>query len=167
VDASAPRRVAFAALGDADFPQHALIGLLDKHRCKTLEVKMPPKNCPPKRQNPRGGKREGAGRPPGPNGRGAAFKHLRELARSHTEEAVLTVVDLMRTSKDEWLRLACANTILDRGFGKTREGQVVEQQDIVTRRYETLDEIKAELIANGLPIDHLSPPKLIEIDKAR
>jgi hypothetical protein len=164
VDASAPRRVAFANVGDADFPQHALIGLLDKHRCKTLEVKMPPKNCPS--QNPRGGKREGAGRPPGPNGRGAAFKHLRELARSHTEEAVLTIVNLMRESTDERLRLACANTILDRAFGKTREGQVVEQQDVVTRRYETLAEIKAELIANGLPIDHLSPPKLIEIDKA-
>jgi hypothetical protein len=29
-------------------------------------------------------------------------------------------------------------------------------------RYQTIDEIKAELIANGLPIDHLEAPKLIE-----
>jgi len=89
------------------------------------------------------------------------------LARSHAEEALLTVVDLLRTSKDERLRLACANTILDRAFGKPREGEVVEQQDIATMRYPTLAEIKAELIANGLPIDHLSPPKLIEIEPSQ
>ena len=115
---------------------------------------MPRIDRPPKGQNPRGGKREGAGRPPGPNGRGAAFKHLRELARSYTEEAVLTI-DTMRKSKDGWLRLACANAILDRGFGKPREGQVVEQEDILTKEYETLADIEAELIAEGLPIDRL------------
>jgi len=29
-----------------------------------------------------------------------AFKHVREMARSYTEEAVLTIVDIMRTSED-------------------------------------------------------------------
>jgi hypothetical protein len=154
VDACGPRRVAFAGVGD-------------KHRCETLEVKMPRKSRPPKGQNPRGGKREGAGRPPGPNGRGAAFKHLRELARSHTEEAVLTIVNIMHKSKDEWLRLACANAILDRGFGKPREGQVVEQEDILTMEYPTLDDLEAELIAEGIPIDRLRAPKLIEHDNER
>ena len=87
---------------------------------------MPRQDRPPKGQNPRGGKREGAGRPPGPNGRGAAFKHLRELARSYTEEAVLTIVEMMRTAEDPWVGLACAKAILDRGFGKPRKGEVVE-----------------------------------------
>jgi hypothetical protein len=52
----------------------------DKYRCE--KVKMPRKNRPPKGQNPRGGKREGAGRPRGPT----AFKHLRELAQSGTPD---------------------------------------------------------------------------------
>jgi hypothetical protein len=132
-----------------------------------MEVKMPRKNRPPKGQNPRGGKREGAGRPPGPNGRGAAFKHLRELARSYTEEAVLTIVNIMRKSRDDRLRLDCANAILDRGFGKPREGEVVEQEDIVTATYPTLADVKAALIARGLPIDHMRLPKLIEHDNER
>jgi hypothetical protein len=131
------------------------MNLIRQHRCEALEVKMPRIDRPPKGQNPRGGKREGAGRRPGPNGRGAAFKHLRELARSYTEEAVLTIVNIMRTSKDAWLRLACANAILDRGYGKPREGQVVEQEDKLTKEYETLADIEAELIAEGLPIDRL------------
>jgi hypothetical protein len=116
---------------------------------------MPRIDRPPKGQNPRGGKREGAGRPPGPNGRGAAFKHVRELARSHAEEAFLTIVDIMRTSEDAWLRLDCAKAILDRAFGKPREAQVVEQEDKLTKEYETLADIEAELIAEGLPIDRL------------
>ena len=129
---------------------------------------MPRINRPPKGQNPRGGKREGAGRPPGPNGRGAAFKHLRELARSHTEEAVLTIVSIMRNSKEDGrLRLACANAILDRGFGKPREEQVVEQEDLLTTEYRTVDEIEAALIAKGIPIDRLRAPKLIEHDNDR
>ena len=128
---------------------------------------MPRKNRPPKGENPRGGKREGAGRPPGPNGRGAAFKHLRELARSHTEQAVLKIVNIMNKSKDERLCLACANAILDRGFGKPREEQVVEQEDLLTTEYRTVDEIEAALIAKGIPIDRLRAPKLIEHDNDR
>jgi hypothetical protein len=140
------------------------MNLIRQHRCEALEVKMPRIDRPPKGQNPRGGKREGAGRPVSPNGRGAAFKHVRELARSHTKEAVLTIVKLMHTSKDEWLQFASAKEILDRGYGKPREGQVVEQEDIVTKEYKTLADIEAELIAEGLPIDRL---KLIEHDKKR
>jgi len=51
--------------------------------------------------------------------------------------------------------LDCAKTILDRAFGKPREGQVVEQEDKLTKEYETLADIEAELIAEGLPIDRL------------
>lgn len=129
---------------------------------------MPRKNRPPKGQNPHGGKREGAGRPPGPNGRGAAFKHLRELARSHTEDAIQTIVNIMHNkSNDAWVRLACAKAILDRAFGKPLEGQVVEQEDTLTTPYRTVAEIEASLIARGIPIDRLRAPKLIEHDNER
>ena len=97
-----------------------------------------------------------------------AFKHVREMARSYTEEAVLTIVNIMRNkSNDGWLRLACANAILDRGFGKPREEQVVEQEDLLTTEYRTVDEIEAALIAKGIPIDRLRAPKLIEHDNDR
>ena len=117
---------------------------------------------PTKGQNRRGGKREGAGRPPGPNGRGAAFKHVRELARSHAAEAVLTIVSIMRKSEDGWLSLACANAILDRAFGKPPEAEVVEQQDNLISTYPTLAEAEAAVIASGIPLDRLRAPKLIE-----
>ena len=126
---------------------------------------MPGRNRPPKGRNPRGGKREGAGRLPGANGRGAAFKHLRELARNYTEEAVLTIVEIMRNkSNDPRLRLAAANAILDRGYGKPRDGEVVEQEEILATPYQTVEEIEASLIAKGIPIDRLREPKLIKHD---
>jgi hypothetical protein len=48
------------------------------------------------------------------------FKHLRELARSRTEEGLLAIVNIMRTAEDARLRLAAAEIILDLGFGKPR-----------------------------------------------
>jgi esterase/lipase len=103
------------------------------------------------------------GRPPGPMRYLSSFKKLRELAQAHAEEALETVVHIMKTSKDEWVQLACANIIFDRGYGKPREHVALEQQDVLAKKYQTIDEIKAELRAHGLPIDHLeSPIKLIE-----
>jgi hypothetical protein len=43
-----------------------------------------------------------------------------------------------------------------------REHDTLEQQEVLAVQYKTLDEIKAELIARGLPIDHLQAPKLIK-----
>jgi hypothetical protein len=93
---------------------------------------------------------------------------LRDLARTYTEKAFETIVTLMRETKDERLRLACANAILDRGHGKPRDHIAVEQQDVITMQNPTLEDIKADLIAHGLPIDHLlNVPKLIEHDRKR
>jgi hypothetical protein len=74
------------------------------------------------------------------------------LARSHTEEAFLKIVNIMRKSKDDSLCLACAKAILDRAFGKPREGEVVEQEDLLTTPYQTVAEAEAALIAEGIPI---------------
>jgi hypothetical protein len=122
-------------------------------RCTTLELKMP-RHRPPGGQNPRGGKREGAGRPRGPT----AFKHLRDLARSRTEEGVLTIATVMRTSNNARLRLACAKAILDLGWGKPRKAEVVEQEDCLTAPDppdQTLKQAAAAPIAERGPIDHL------------
>ena len=127
-----------------------------------------PRHRPPRGQNPRGGKREGAGRPRGPT----AFKHLRDLAQSGTEEAVLTIADMMNDkSNPARLRLAAAKAILERGWGKPRKAEVVEQEDFLTTPDppdQRLGEAKVALIAEGLPIDRLkAQPNLIGTAKQR
>jgi len=67
-----------------------------------------------------GGAREGAGRPPGrANVATQALKAtLSELAREHTQEAMETVLEVMREGDTDAIRLAAANVILDRGYGR-------------------------------------------------
>ena len=43
-----------------------------------------------------------------------------ELARQYTFEAIETLVDLMRYSKDDRVRGTASQALLDRGWGKTR-----------------------------------------------
>jgi hypothetical protein len=118
----------------------------------------------PNKSNGRGwgGPRPNSGRPPGPARHPSSLKKMRELAQSYTEEAIEALVDIMRTAEEPRDRLLAINILLDRGYGKPKEHVQIEQQDTLTKRYQTLEEIKAELIANGLPIDHLEAPKLIE-----
>lgn len=56
---------------------------------------------------------------------------IRSLARSHTEEAIKTLVGIMRNGTTEPARVAAANSVLDRGWGKAV--QHIEAE--VTRRY--------------------------------
>jgi hypothetical protein len=69
---------------------------------------------------------------------------------------------MMHNSDDDWLRLACANALLDRGHGKPREVAIFEQQEAFSTPYPTIAEFKAELKRRGLPIDRLEDPKLID-----
>ena len=53
-----------------------------------------------------------------------------ELARSFTAEAIETLVNLMRTAKDERVRGTAAQAILDRGWGKPKtEISLEKKQD--------------------------------------
>jgi hypothetical protein len=54
-----------------------------------------------------------------PGGRPKASAPLKELARSHTEEAITTLVTIMKSSKaPAAARVNAACALLDRGFGK-------------------------------------------------
>lgn len=61
-----------------------------------------------------------AGRPPGRAN--VATTHMKrtlgELAREHTVEALDVVLDVMRTGETDAIRLAAANIVLDRGYGR-------------------------------------------------
>ena len=88
--------------------------------------------------NGHGGRREGAGRPAG-----APIKSTREqgarlsdLAKSYTDIAFSTLVDVAMNGSSDAARVAAANAILDRGYGKPREDkiEVVDLPSIVIQR---------------------------------
>ena len=55
-----------------------------------------------------------------PGGRPKDEFKVAELARSYTVEAVETLVDLMRHSKDDRVRGTASQALLDRGWGKAK-----------------------------------------------
>ena len=64
----------------------------------------------------KGGPRPGAGRKKGePN---KATASLRELAREYTPQAIKALAEIMMESDSDSARVAAANAILDRGYGK-------------------------------------------------
>ena len=73
----------------------------------------------------RGGFREGAGRPVGSTNKSSPqqSQRLSELAKTYTEEALETLVDVARNGRTDTARVSAANALLDRAYGKpaTRE----------------------------------------------
>jgi hypothetical protein len=54
-----------------------------------------------------------------PSGRPKALIHVQELARAHTEAAIDTLAAIMSDEKaSPTARIAAANALLDRGYGK-------------------------------------------------
>lgn len=68
----------------------------------------------------RGGRRTGAGRPSGARSRATkqAKATLSDLARKHTSVALRVLVDVATKGGSESARVAAANAILDRAYGK-------------------------------------------------
>lgn len=65
----------------------------------------------------RGGKREGAGRKTGAIIT-EAKRELSAMAQEHAPQALKTLVDIARNGKQEAARVAAANALLDRAYGK-------------------------------------------------
>lgn len=69
-----------------------------------------------------------------PGGRPKALKAVEDAARTHTEEAIATLAAICR-NKDapEAARVAAANALLDRGWGKPRQPtEAINQRELVT-----------------------------------
>lgn len=80
-----------------------------------------------------GGARPGAGRPKG--SREAATKAqqatIAELARSYAPKAIEALVEVMQDKLAGSARVAAANSLLDRGYGKPVQGvSLVDPKDI-------------------------------------
>jgi|SoiMethySBSTD1v2_1073268.scaffolds.fasta_scaffold27611_10 hypothetical protein len=65
---------------------------------------------------PRGGKRNGSGRPKG--ARNKATADLQDAAREYTPEALETLRSICADGESEAARVSAANALLDRGYGK-------------------------------------------------
>ncbi|WHZ27566.1 MAG: hypothetical protein OJF51_002363 [Nitrospira sp.] len=77
-----------------------------------------------------GGKRPGAGRPPGsPN---KLTRPLKEAAALHTEDCLAVLVQLRDHAESEQVRLAAAMALLDRGHGRPRQELDINKTEGVT-----------------------------------
>ena len=78
----------------------------------------------------RGGYRKGAGRPLGSSNKCTAeqSQRLSELAKTYTQEALETLVDVARNGRTDAARVSAANALLDRAYGKPA---VKEERKIV------------------------------------
>ena len=85
----------------------------------------------------RGGYREGAGRPAGATNKSSPeqSQRLSELAKTYTEEALETLVDVARNGRTDAARVSAANALLDRAFGRpiiqSHEGPVDSNPHII------------------------------------
>jgi hypothetical protein len=89
---------------------------------------MPPATRTPQNQkiqspSRRGGARPGAGRKRGTPDKATPEQKegLEERARTHTDIALLTLVEIATTGTSEPARVTAANSLLDRGYGKPRQ----------------------------------------------
>ena len=84
----------------------------------------------------RGGARPGAGRKPKSKDKATVEqrKTLEELARSHTDEAIDTLLSIMRdTGAPQSARVSASGQMLDRGYGKAPQALVHSGEVQVSR----------------------------------
>ena len=73
--------------------------------------------------------------------------NIAELARSYSTEAIDTLVDLMRSAKDDRVRGTAAQALLDRGFGKPKveiQNTNADFRDALAQVGKVLDEKRHE-----------------------
>lgn len=81
-----------------------------------------------------------------PGGRSKTTKQLAKLAREYTDEALATVVSIMRDEGNKPIdRLRAADIILDRGYGKAK--QKIELEDAALAG-PVLADVVAELVSD-------------------
>ena len=89
----------------------------------------------------RGGYREGAGRPLGSSNKCTTeqSQRLSELAKTYTEEALLTLVDVARNGRTDAARVSAANSLLDRAYGKPvakEANEIIDLPPLIIQRAE-------------------------------
>lgn len=78
-----------------------------------------------------------------PGGRRRTVKKVVALARAHTVEAIQALLEVVQTSPDDRARIAAAQALLDRGWGKPSESVDV------TSNGEKINPTAQVMIVNG------------------
>ena len=101
--------------------------------------------------NGHGGRRPGAGRPPGSRNKASSEekRSLAELASAHVPIAMSALVDIMRSDESEIRRVRAALAILDRAYGRPRVAEFELAQDSWQKK---LDRI-IHGVVHGLPYE--------------
>ena len=68
-----------------------------------------------------------------PGGRAAVSGPLKALAKAHTEQALTTLLEALK-AKESSTRVAAANALLDRGWGKPTQHHEVDAGDELVKR---------------------------------
>jgi hypothetical protein len=82
-----------------------------------------------------------------PGGRSAGLTHLRELAREKTEVALNTLIYVCEHGESDAARVAAANAILDRGYGKPAQAITGEDGEGPVEVKVTTDMDRAKALA--------------------
>ena len=108
----------------------------------------------------RGGVRQGAGRPKGSLNRATIYQKgsLAELARTHTDDALATLVDVMHNSPMPTARISAACALLDRGYGKpVSKPEIIENKAGDVEMHKAIERLSPEGAAKLLAmIDEVS-----------
>lgn len=110
------------------------------------------------RRPPPEGRRFAPGQSGNPGGRPKVAAEVREAARALTDKAITTLEELL-TCEENNVRLAAANSILDRGYGKPTQPVVATDEEelrklsdaeLVARAKELTERVEAQLqVSNG------------------
>lgn len=93
----------------------------------------------------KGGFRKGHSGNPG--GRPKAIRHLQELARSQTENAIQTLIDIMKNTRERpSTRISAAIEILNRGWGKAPQAMEIPEIGATSESPERLKARRDKLI---------------------
>lgn len=94
----------------------------------------------------RGGKREGAGRPPG--ARNKVTAEIKEIAQQYGQEAIESLVKIMRADDmPPQARVGAIKEILDRGYGKSLQQTDLTNSDgsMALRGYAVIPELAKDM----------------------
>ena len=89
---------------------------------------------------PRGGKRDGAGRPAGQPNRDTAQRRaaLADLVDGHVQTAVATLAEIAKDGQSESARISASTAILDRAYGRPAQAVEMDVTDTTPERIEVI-----------------------------
>lgn len=100
---------------------------------------------------------------PNPGGRLKLVEEVRNLAQTHTEDAVRAIYEIMEDTRQQGsVRIAAANAILDRGWGKPAQSIAVSQPNDVSIDMLTTEELKRRIVESLQMRSHLASSQQIE-----